>query len=80
MKDDSIATVINTRDFSNVDSSDSAKNTIYDPVAARRAENDNTSGWERLDDTKIPGKTWDYVVAHTSSSRKRGARDTSDNK
>ena len=60
MKGDSIATAINTRDFSKVDSSNGAKSTRHDPAAARRADSDNTSGWERLDDTKIPGKTWDY--------------------
>ena len=79
IKGDSIATAINTEDFSKADSSNSAKSTRHGPVTARRADSDNTSGWECLDDTKIPSKTWDYVVAHTSSSRKRDNRDNSDN-
>ena len=44
MTGDSIATAINTKDFSKVDSSNSAKSTQHDPVAARRADSDNTSG------------------------------------
>ena len=79
MKGDSVATEINTEDFSKVDSSNSAKSTRHDPVAARRAGADNTFGWECLDNTTIPSKTWDYVVvAHTSLSRKRSAQDTTD--
>ena len=74
---DSIAKAINIEDFSKVDSSNSVKSTRHDPVAARMADADSTSGWECLDDTKIPSKTWDYVVARTSSSRKRSAQDIS---
>ena len=41
MKGGSIATAINTEDFSKVDSSNSSKRTRHDPVAARRAGADN---------------------------------------
>ena len=53
MKDGSIATAINTGDFSIVDSSNSVKSTRHDPVMTKRADRDNTSEWGGLDDTKI---------------------------
>ena len=79
MKGDSIATEINTGDFSRVDSLNSAKSTRHDPVTTRRADRNETFKWERLNDVKMPSKTWDYLVSHTSSSRKEGDQDTSDN-
>ena len=62
MKGNSVATAINTEDFPKVGSSSSAKSTRHDPVAARRADADNTPKWECLDNTKIPSKTWDYCL------------------
>ena len=62
MKGDSIATAINTGDFAKVASSNSAKSSRHDPVKARRANRDKKSEWERLDDAKIPSKTWNYCL------------------
>ena len=79
MKGDSIATAINTGDFSKVDSLKSAKSTRHAPLRTRRADSNKTSELERLDGVKMPSKTWDYVVQHTSSSHKGDNPDTSDN-
>ena len=57
MKGDSIATAINTASFSKVHSSNSAKSTRHNPVTTRRADRDETSKWESLDNTKMPSKT-----------------------
>ena len=79
MKGDSFATAINTGDFSRVDGLNSVKSTRHDPVTTRRVNRNKTSQWERLNDVKMPSKTWDYVVQHTSSSHKGDNPDTSDN-
>ena len=78
MKGDSVATAINTDFLSKVDSSNSAKSTRRDPVKTRKAERNKIYTWECLDDVKIPGKIWDYVVSYTSLFRKRSDPDTSD--
>ena len=66
IKGESIATAIDTGDFSKVDSSNNAKSTRHAPVRTRRADRNKTSKLERLDGIKIPSKTWDYVVSHTN--------------
>ena len=78
MKEDSIATAINTDFLSKVDGSNSAKITRHDPAKTRKAEKNKMYTWERLDGVKILSKTWDYVVSYTSSSRKGSNPDTSD--
>ena len=72
MKGDSIATALNTDFFSKTSSSNNITRT-------RRVDGNGKLKWEDLDDVKIPSKTWDYVVSHTSSSRNRGDQDTSEN-
>ena len=78
IKEDSIPTAINTDFLSKIDSSDIAKSTRHDLVKTRKAERNKIYTWERLGDVKIPSKTWDYVVSHTSSLRKGSDPVTSD--
>ena len=70
MKGDSIATAINIGDFLRVNNLNSAKSIRHDPVTTRRTDRNKTSKWKRLNGVKMPSKTWDYVVSHTSSSSK----------
>ena len=72
MKGDSIATAINTNFCSKVSSSSGA-------VRTENTDGNEELKWKSLEDVRIPGKTWDYVVSHTSSSRKRSDQDTSAN-
>ena len=69
MKGDSIATAINTNFSSKVSSSSGA-------VRTGKTDGNEELKWESLEDVRIPGKTWDYVVSHTSSSRKRSDQDS----
>ena len=71
MEGDSIATAINTYFFLKVDSSSCADGTM-------REDSNEEPEWERLESVEIPSNTWEYVVSHTSSSRKRSKPDTSD--
>ena len=60
-----MATAIDTS-FSEKEGSNSTR-TNLDKI--RNAEDDGLVQWEHLEEVKIPGKTWDNVVSHTSTSR-----------
>ena len=59
MKGSSIATAINTEDFSRVGSLNSTKSTRHNPFTTRRADRNKTYKWERLNDVKMSSKTWE---------------------
>ena len=54
----------------------SDKSTRHNPVRTRRADRNETSELECLDDVKMPSKTWDYVVSHTEAHRAKEAIQT----
>ena len=69
MKGDSIATAINTSFCSKVSSSSGAVKTV-------KMDGDKELKWESLEDVRLPSKTWDDAVSHTSSSQERSNQDS----
>ena len=69
---------ISTQVFSKAENSNRAKSTRNDSDRINNAGEGEILPWEHLEDVKMPGKTWDSVVSHTSTSRNDGDPNPSD--
>ena len=79
MEGDSVATVINRSFCLRADRSNRAESTRNDPdKKGIRKKMKYVFSWEHLKDVKLPSKTWDDVVSHTSTPRKEGDSNVSD--